>query len=219
LSARHVSNARPTHGHQFDEIPLVRTGGLFAALAVTGFGSFYYCYELPARADLAAKEGSLQSMRAEIEKGTATERKLPEFRSQVEELEQRLAGLTEVLPREKDAADLLRQMQATAVDSSLIIRSFKPAPVVIRELHAEWPITLELDGTYHNLARFFDRLGKFSRIVNVSGLAVKGKDKTDSRSTITASCTATTFVLLDKPTVKKGARPDDKTAAAPKKAA
>jgi type IV pilus assembly protein PilO len=201
------------------KLPWYAQVAVLVALAITGLGLFYSYYELPARADIAAKAGSLQSMRAEIEKGTATERKLPEFRSQVDELEQRLAGLTEMLPQEKDAADLLRQMQATAADSSLIIRSFKPAPVVTKQLHAEWPITLELDGTYHNLARFFDRLGRFSRIVTVSGLAVKGKDKTDSRSTITASCTATTFVLLDKPTVKKGAEPDDKTPAAPKKVA
>jgi len=191
----------------------------FVVLAITGLGLFYYYYEAPARADIAAKEASLQAMRAEIEKGTATERKLPEFRGQVDELEERLASLTEVLPQEKDAADLLRQMQATAVESSLVIRSFKPAPVVTKQLHVEWPITLELDGTYHNLAQFFERIGKFSRIVNVSGLSVKGKEKGDPRSTISASCTATTFVLLDKPSPKKGAKPDDKTAAAPKKVA
>jgi type IV pilus assembly protein PilO len=191
----------------------------FVVLATAGVGLFYYYYEMPERADIAAKEASLQAMRTEIQKGTATERKLPEFRAQVDELEQRLSTLTEVLPQEKDAGDLLRQMQATAVESSLVIRSFKPAPVVTKQLHVEWPITLELDGTYHNLAQFFDRIGRFSRIVNVSGLSVKGKEKGDTRSTISASCTATTFVLLDKPAPKKGAKTDDAAAAAPKKVA
>jgi type IV pilus assembly protein PilO len=111
-----------------------------------------------------------------------------------------------VLPEEKDGADLLRQMQATAVQSNLVIKSFKPAPVSTKQLHAEWPITLELDGTYHNLAVFFDRLGKFARIVNISDLNVKAKDnKGDPRATISASCVATTFVLLDKPAPKKDA--------------
>jgi type IV pilus assembly protein PilO len=203
------------------KLPWYAQVGAFLCLAVAGVGLFYYYYELPARADIGAKEASLESMRTEIQKGTATERKLPEFRAQVDELEEKLSGLTEVLPQEKDAADLLRQMQATAVESSLVIRSFKPAPVVTKQLHVEWPITLELDGTYHNLAQFFDRIGRFSRIVNVSGLSVKGKEKGDPRSTISASCTATTFVLLDKPSPKKGAKPDDDkaAAAAPKKVA
>ena len=62
-------------------------------------------------------------------------------------------------------------------------------------------MTLELDGTYHDLARFFDHVSKVPRIINVSGISVKGKSQkeTNDGTTITAQCTATTFVLLDKP--------------------
>ena len=184
------------------KLPWYGQVGAFIALGLAGVGLFYNYYELPARADIAQRETTLTALRADVAKGQATERKLPEFRAQVAQLEDRLASLSEVLPEEKDGADLLRQMQTTAVQSNLVIKSFKPAPVVTKELHAEWPITLELDGTYHNLAQFFDRIGKFSRIVNVTGLSVKGKEN-DGRATISASCVATTFVLLEKPTAKK----------------
>jgi type IV pilus assembly protein PilO len=113
-------------------------------------------------------------------------------------------------------------MQTVATQSNLVIKSFKPAPVVTRQLHAEWPINLELEGTYHNLAIFFDRVGKFTRIVNISGLDVKGKDRAgDVNATITATCVATTFVLLDKPVAPpagRGAKPGAKPAP-PRKAA
>ena len=101
-------------------------------------------------------------------RGLTTAKKLPEFRAQVTDLEGRLSNLRAVLPEEKDAADLLRRMQTVATQSNLTIKSFKPAPTVTKQLHAEWPIALELDGTYHNLATFFDRVGKFTRIVNIS---------------------------------------------------
>jgi type IV pilus assembly protein PilO len=176
----------------------------FLVLGVAGLGLFYYYYEMPARADIAAHEVTLQALRADVAKGQATERKLPEFRAQVAELEDRLATLSEVLPEEKDGAELLRQMQTTAVQSHLVIKSFKPAPVVTKQLHSEWPINLELNGTYHNLAQFFDSVGKFARIVNISGLSVKANAKGEPGETITASCVATTFVILDKPEPKKG---------------
>ena len=113
-----------------------------------------------------------------------------------------------MLPEEKDAADLLRRMQTVATQSNLTIKSFKPAPVVTKQLHAEWPIALELDGTYHNLAIFFDRVGKFTRIVNITGLDVRGKEPPDPNTTIIAQCIATTFVLLEKPVAPKpGATP------------
>src|SRR5205814_3996709 len=150
-----------------------------------------------------------------ITQGLTTAKKLPEFRQQVSDLEGRLANIKNILPEEKDAADLLNRMQTVAAQSNMTIKGFKPAPTVTKTLHAEWPIALELDGTYHNLAIFFDRVGKFTRIVNISGLDVKGKDKPESNNTISATCIATTFVLLDSKAAAAPAKPGAAPAAAP----
>jgi type IV pilus assembly protein PilO len=187
------------------KLPWYAQVGAFVVLAGIGVGAFYYYYEEPARTDMTARATQLTALKADIVKGHETERQLPQFRSQVAELQGRLENLKSVLPDEKDAADLLRRLQTVATQSSLTIKGFKPAATVMKQLHAEWPIALELDGTYHNLALFFDRVGRFTRIVNVSGLDIKGKDKPDRGSTITATCVATTFVLLDKPNLPKKA--------------
>jgi type IV pilus assembly protein PilO len=84
-----------------------------------------------------------------------------------------------------------------ATQSNLTIRGFKPEPTVTKQLHAEWPIQLQLEGTYHNLGMFFDRVSKFSRIINISRISIKAKEKTDPNNTIAAQCVATTFVLLE----------------------
>lgn len=191
------------------KLPWYAQVGAFVLLAGAGVGAFTYYYEMPARADMETRQRQLSSLRADIAKGQATAKKLPEFKAEVESLETRLVGLRAVLPEEKDAADLLRRMQTVAMQSNLTITSFKPAPVATKQLHAEWPINLELSGTYHNLAVFLDRLGRFQQIVNVSSLAVRGRDKANPNATITASCVATTFVLLDKPNpaAKPAAKP------------
>ena len=197
------------------KLPWYAQIGAFVVLAVAGCGAFYYYIEMPMRADMTARQTQLVSLRADITKGLATAKKLPEFRAQVIDLEARLDNLKAVLPEEKDASDLLRRMQTEAARSNLEIKSFKPSPTVTKQLHAEWPITLELEGTYHNLAMFFDRVGKFTRIVNISGLNVKTKEKPEANSTIRATCVATTFVLLDKPApAKPGAKPAVPPAAA-----
>jgi type IV pilus assembly protein PilO len=195
------------------KLPWYAQVGAFVALAVGACGAFFYYYEMPVRADMVTRRTHLVSLRADITRGLATARKLPEFRSGVADLEGRLQNLKAVLPEEKDAADLLRRMQTVATQSNLEIKGFKPSPTVMKELHAEWPITLQLEGTYHNLAMFFDRVGKFTRIVNITGLDLKAKDKPEPNSTITATCVATTFVLLDKPNVPtKGSKPVAKAA-------
>jgi type IV pilus assembly protein PilO len=202
------------------KLPWYAQVGAFLLLAIGGVGAFVYYYELPQRAEMKGRQEQLAALKKEIKRGLDTKAKLADFEAQVEDLQERLVSLAEVLPEEKDAADLLRQMQTVATQSDLTIKSFKPAPVVAKELHAEWPINLQLDGTYHNLALFFDRVGKFTRIVNISSIDLKGKQKQDPTSTITADCVATTFVLLEKPVApdkKKGKAPAP-AKPAPKKA-
>ena len=210
------------------KLPWYAQVGAFVALAIVGCGLFYYYYEDPARTEMASRRTQLDALHADISKGLTTAKKLPEFRQQVTDLEGRLANLKAILPEEKDAADLLNRMQTVAAQSNMTIKGFKPAPTVTKTLHAEWPITLELEGNYHNLAAFFDRLGKFTRIVNISGLEVRSKEnKAQPTVTIAAKCVATTFVLLDKAAIEaakekaqaKAGKPAPKPAAPAKKVA
>jgi type IV pilus assembly protein PilO len=179
------------------KLPWYAQVGAFLGLSLVALAGFYFLYVSPTRADMASQQQKLDALRAEIAKSLAVARQLPEFRTQVAELEGRLEGLKAVLPEEKDVADLLRRIQTLAVQSNLTITGFKPGAVVTRELHAEWPITLDLDGNYHNLGTFFDRISKFSRIINIDGVTIRAKDKPEGTSTITAECVATTFVLLE----------------------
>ena len=212
-----------------NKLPWYAQLGLFVVLSIVGVGIFYYYYEMPARAEMVKQEKELKTLRADLDKARITAKKLPEFKAQVSDLEHRLATLRAVLPEEKDAADLLRRLQTVAVQSNLVIMGFKPSPTVTKQVHAEWPITLDLEGNYHNLAAFFDRLGKFTRIVNISALEVKAKDAKSQQPnvTISAKCVATTFVLLDKAAIEaakekanaKGGKPAPKPAAPAKKVA
>jgi type IV pilus assembly protein PilO len=178
---------------------------MFVTLAIAGVGVFYYFYVMPVYAEMETRQQRLAALRADIAKGASTASQLSQFKQQVADLEARLEGLKAVLPEEKDVADLLRRIQTLATQSNLAIRGFKPAASVTKQLHAEWPIALQLDGTYHNLGVFFDRVSKFSRIINVSNINIRAKEKAELNSTITAECVATTFVLLD--TAKPAAAP------------
>jgi type IV pilus assembly protein PilO len=180
-----------------NKLPWYGQVGLFVTLALAGVGVFYYFYVMPTQADMNTRKSTLAALKVDIAKGSTTANQLNQFKAQVADLEGRLEGLKAVLPEQKDVADLLRRIQTLAVQSNLAIRGFKPSPTVTKTLHAEWPISLQLDGTYHNLGMFFDRVSKFSRIINISNIDVKAKDKPEPNSTISAECVATTFVLLE----------------------
>ncbi len=167
---------------------------LVSAGAVFGFWKFYVA-EL--QADIGMRQTRLTALRADISKGVATAKQLPQFQAQVSELEARLENLRQILPEEKDVADILRRLQGLATKSNLVIQQFVPGKVVQQKLYAEIPYTLEAEGTYHNLAGFFDQISKFPRIINVSGISIKAKEPPEPNRTIIAKCVATTFVLQE----------------------
>jgi type IV pilus assembly protein PilO len=173
--------------------------GAFAVLSALAVFGFYKFYVADVQTDIDARQTRLNTLRSDINKGLATAQKLPEFQAQVKELELRLEALRQVLPEQKDVADVLRRMQTLANQSNLTIRTYAPQPVAKKQLYSEVPYKLQVEGTYHNLGFFLDRISKFPRIINVSDVKITATPKQDANTTITAECVATTFVLLENP--------------------
>jgi type IV pilus assembly protein PilO len=165
-----------------------------SALAILGFWNFYVS---EFSADIQLRQQRLAQQRADIARGRATAKQLPQFQGQVTELEGRLESLRQVLPEEKDVADTLRRIETLATRSNLAIQRFQPGKVVQQKLYAEIPYKLEAEGTYHNLAGFFDQISKFPRIINISEISIKAKAPAEQNRTIVAECVATTFVLQE----------------------
>jgi len=95
------------------------------------------------------------------------------------------------------------------------LKKFTPQDFVPKEFYAEWPIDIALDGTYHNLALFFDRMSRFSRIINVEALRVSELRDVPQKS-ISATFTAKTFIYTgDEAATTAGGQPPPGTPAAP----
>jgi type IV pilus assembly protein PilO len=187
-----------------NKLPWYGQVALFVAVSAGAAGGFYYLHAAPAQVEMDGRRQQLESLRADIRKAQGTARQLPEFQAQVKDLEGRLESLKAVLPEQKDVSDLLRRIQTVAAESNLRIKGFRPQPITTKQMHAEWPIVLEIDGTYHNLGFFFDRISKFSRIINISDLNIRAAEQSEGSSTITAQLMATTFVLLESPPAPTG---------------
>ncbi len=179
------------------KLPWYAQLGAFLGLAGIALAGFYSFHVVPVDTEIAARRDRLASVRAEVLTAQDTASRLPEFEAEVAALEEKLDELKAVLPEQKDVAQLLRRIQTLATQSDLTIKGFRPQPIATRDLHADWPILLELEGTYHRLGEFFDQISKFSRIINIGALNIKAAELPDSVSTITVQCTATTFVLLE----------------------
>jgi type IV pilus assembly protein PilO len=181
----------------FSKMPWYGQVAAVAVLGLGGAGAFWNFHAQAAQQGIDAQRAQLADLHSQIQRGKAAERRLPEFRRELAVLEARMAHLRAVLPDERDVADLLRRVQGMATESSLTILGFAPKPVAKKTMYVEWPIGLKLEGNYHDLGAFLERVSKFPRIINVSDLKVKAIDKPVGPATITAEAIATTFVLVE----------------------
>jgi type IV pilus assembly protein PilO len=174
--------------------------GLIAGvLAGAVFFGLMYLWQLkPKREQIAALEADLKAKQQQILKGRAAQQQLPEFRRQVQELQLQLDKLLRILPVRRKTADLLRRLRSLAEQGDLTLKRFTPGQLADKDFYSEWPIEVAVEGVYHNLALFFDKISHYSRIINIENLnieAFSGKGP----HTIRASFIAKTFVYKPPP--------------------
>lgn len=182
-----------------NKLPWYGQVGLFLVLSLVALGGFYYYYVVALEADFEGRRQQLATLRASILKAQTTGRRLAEFQAQVKDLEMRLESLKPILPETKDYGELARRIDDLARQSNINVRGIKPLAIVSKQLHSEWPVGLQVEGTYHNLGYFFDKISNFPRIIHISDLAIRAKEPPTQTATMTADFTATTFVLLETP--------------------
>ena len=188
--------------------------GQLALYVVLGGGlvaTHHYMYAVDLQAQVARTHAERRKIETGIARARVEERRLPEFRSRVAELNARLAALRNVLPEQKDVGDLLRRIQTLATQSSLTIRGFKPQAVAQRAAARRVADLADASrARYHDLGAFFDKVSRMPRIINISGIQIKTHGGSEpSSATVDAQCTVTTFVLMEAPPppVAAGRRP------------
>ena len=173
--------------------------GAIAGLVVGGgiyFGANIWLLK-PQRGELERQGRELSELQASIQAGRAAKQQLPRFREEVQRLELELDKLLRILPARRNTPELLRRIRALTEQGDFELLKFAPGGFIDRDFYSEWPIAINLEGSYHNLALFFDRVGRFSRIINIESLKVAAGRDASSAHTISASFSATTFIYKD----------------------
>jgi type IV pilus assembly protein PilO len=190
--------------------------GAGLGIGVLLFAVGYWRLLDPMREDYDRAVTQLASLQSKIQEGRAAKNELQKFREEVRQLELELDKLLRILPARRNTPDLMRRIRSLAEQGDFTLKAFTPGVLGDKEFYSEWPIKVDLDGSYHNLALFFDRISRFSRIINVENLEIRALPQAKvvnpkapdaaSPHTINAKFTAKTFVY-------KESAPEDTTAA------
>ncbi|HDH04116.1 MAG TPA: hypothetical protein ENH01_00155 [Nitrospirae bacterium] len=136
----------------------------------------------------------------EIARGEAKVKKLDALMAENALLKKKLSRLKEQLPEEKEVSVLLKQISELGLKSGLKILLWKPAARKTEPggLYVEIPVKVSVLAEYHRLGDFFSHISRLPRLVNISDivLRVKNRKGQKGKGIINATFTARTFASV-----------------------
>ena len=194
--------------------PLGAKIGVVAAVValLTGLNWFLVGMNFgPSISDVEVKIRKAAQEQARFEKEyiekTAIANNLNQFRREKELLEQQLREALAELPEEKNIEDLLQLFQDRALKAGLKIDSIEPRTPSTERFYARIPIPMTVKGNYHEIATFFDALGRMRRIVNVSEVVLSDPKDVNGKVILNGKFLVTAFMFVDPTKAGGGAAP------------
>jgi len=174
----------------------IRMAVVAAILVGVASGYWFFMYQ-PKADEVAMLRANAQQLQRKLSNIRAVASNVGEFEVEVAELERELEKALKQLPDSKQFEDLLRDISTAGKQVGVKITSLSREPEVTHDFYAEVPFRIAIEGNYHDLARFFERVGRLPRIVNVGALRVSVATEDRLGTQLRVEGTATTFRFLN----------------------
>lgn len=181
-----------------EDLPRSQKILMVSLLAIIIVGGFVYFIFIPQKVVIDALKNSINEINRQINNDEVKLRRLGQLKMENQQLQLELTRLQAQLPAEQEVSGLLKQISDLSVESGLEIKLWKPGGRKNDQagLYIEIPVDVEVVGSYHALATFFDRVSKLPRIVNITNLTMEGTKVVSDSVFIQNKFVATTFAAV-----------------------
>ena len=177
-----------------------RTGmalGLLALIAIAYYFVFYS--DVSSRIDSArVRQTRIRQDIAAAEKAT---RAYNDDRADLEDRRQRQRELSKSLPKTTEYPAFLSSLQAVANVSGVKLKAWTPLREHLERYYARVPMEIEVEGRYHQIAKFFYGIAQLDRIINIEDITITeapgAKKNAKNEQVLEVTALATAFHSID----------------------
>ncbi|MDD2743895.1 MAG: type 4a pilus biogenesis protein PilO [Rhodocyclaceae bacterium] len=169
--------------------------GLFIVILVAGWW-FLWNDQMT---ELDAKKAEEETLKQQFIDKKRQAINLDLYTQQLGEIDRSFGALLKQLPNKSEIEALLIEVNQAGLGRGLQFELFRPGQEQIKEFYAELPISVKINGSYHDFGTFAADIAKLPRIVTLNNIAIAaGKD-----GMLTLDATTKTFRYLDEEEVAK----------------
>ena len=178
-------------------LPIPARIGITAGLLVL-FGLAYYVLFF---SDIAGQIETTKAARFQLDQQlTAAKQAEQAYQKDLEELarrRERERELNKILPSNTEYPAFLSAVQSVANATGVDLIAWSPQPEIKDEYYARVPMTIEIEGRFHQIAKFFYGIGQSDRIMNMENITLSRPKVVDQDVYLSVEGLATAFRALE----------------------
>lgn len=145
---------------------------------------------------ITAEQNKELALRADLANARKAEFAYQKDLKELTDRQQRQRELQKVLPEKTEHPAFLSSLQSVANVTGITLSAWAPQGEVREKYYARIPMQLELEGRFHQIAKFFYGVGQLDRIINIENIAITDPSERDDDIYVKVSALATAFRTL-----------------------
>jgi type IV pilus assembly protein PilO len=180
-----------TYFDKISKLRMIHRILIFAGTVVLIIGLYIWLVYIPKTGEIKTIKSDLDRLERNIRIARVRANNLERLEADLAKAQGDLEVAIKLLPTTSEIPSLLKNITKLGNDSNLEFLLFSPEKQISKEFYVEIPVSIEVLGSYHDVAIFFDKVGKLDRIVNV--INVNMIPIKELSTTLKTSCKATTY--------------------------
>ena len=176
---------------QVEKIKMPVRIGIFCGTMLLLIIAFVYFLYLPKAEEINETEQEIAQLEQKLNQAMVRAKQLEALEKEHALVDSQFKEALKLLPDSKEIPSLLTTLSRLGAEASLDIRYVRLQQDRPRDFYMEIPVSLEVSGPYHNVAVFFDKVGRMERIVNILNVSMRPVQA--SSSELVTTCDAVTY--------------------------
>lgn len=126
------------------------------------------------------------------------------YTQQLAEIDRSFGALLKQLPNKSEIEALLIEVNQAGLGRGLQFELFRPGQEIIKDFYAELPISVRINGAYHDFGAFAADIARLPRIVTLNNISIT---PTSTGGSLSLDATTKTFRYLDDEEIAKQKKP------------
>lgn len=171
---------------------------------------FVFLFYMPKQEEIGTLQAKKIDLTGKVDKAQKAADNKEQHEKELAEAKKIFEETSEILPKEQELPGLLRNIADLGKRAGLDFNEFKPGNEVPKDFYAEIPITISINGPYHNVGYFLGEVSGLERLVTVDNIKMGSAKEVEQEVLLKSSCNLLTYRFTGQAAAPPAAKSDPK---------